>query len=161
MIILACDPGSAESGFVWVDSDTLKILARGYYKNEEVITAIKESGWWSKPYEPDVLVVEYIRSSRGMPVGEDTFSTVFWSGRLCQMADRHGIPWELLSRDIIKMHICGSMRAKDSNVRAALIDKLGPQGRKKAPGPTYGISGHTWQALAVAVTWAETRNQKV
>jgi hypothetical protein len=42
------------------------------------------------------------------------------------------------------------MRAKDANIRQALIDKLGAVGTKKAPGPLYGISGHLWAALAVA-----------
>jgi hypothetical protein len=32
-------------------------------------------------------------------------------------------------------------------------------GRKAAPGPLYGITGDAWSALAVAVTWAETRAQ--
>jgi hypothetical protein len=36
-------------------------------------------------------------------------------------------------------------------VRQALIDRLGLQGTKKAPGPTYGIKSHEWAALAVAV----------
>jgi hypothetical protein len=36
-------------------------------------------------------------------------------------------------------------------VRQALIDRLGPQGTKKNPGPTYGMRSHLWAALAVAV----------
>jgi len=43
------------------------------------------------------------------------------------------------------------MRAKDANIRQALLDLIGPQGTKKTPGPTYGIKSHTWAALAVAV----------
>jgi hypothetical protein len=44
------------------------------------------------------------------------------------------------------------MKAKDANIRQALIDKIGPQGTKKDPGPTYGISKDVWSALAIAVT---------
>jgi hypothetical protein len=36
-------------------------------------------------------------------------------------------------------------------VRQALIDRLGPQGTKKNPGPTYGMRSHLWAALAVGV----------
>ena len=49
------------------------------------------------------------------------------------------------------------MRAKDGNVRQALIDLIGEQGTKKNKGPTYGISSHSWAALAVAVYTANNR----
>jgi hypothetical protein len=54
-------------------------------------------------------------------------------------------------RKDVKLHLCNSPRAKDANVRQALLDRLGPQGTKKAPGPTYGVKSHEWAALAVAV----------
>ena len=41
-----------------------------------------------------------------------------------------------------------------ANIRQALLDLIGPQGTKKAPGPTYGVRSHEWAALAVAVTVA-------
>jgi hypothetical protein len=52
------------------------------------------------------------------------------------------------------------MRAKDANIRQALIDKIGPQGTKAQPGPTYGIKSHSWAALAVAVYAAQNNNKK-
>ncbi|MBV8782506.1 MAG: hypothetical protein JO353_14005, partial [Phycisphaerae bacterium] len=53
-------------------------------------------------------------------------------------------------------------RAKDGNIRQALIDRFGPTkeraiGKKKSPGPLYGMSGDCWSALAVAVTYADQR----
>ena len=65
------------------------------------------------------------------------------------------------------MHLCKNNRAKDGNVRQAILDRYpatgggkNPQvGTKKAPGPLYGVSGHAWQALAVAITAIETRGQ--
>ncbi|MGH7470493.1 MAG: hypothetical protein ACRENP_21315 [Longimicrobiales bacterium] len=50
------------------------------------------------------------------------------------------------------MHLCKNPKAKDQNIRQALIDLLGAPGTKKNPGPTYGISGDAWSALAIAVT---------
>jgi hypothetical protein len=62
-----------------------------------------------------------------------------------------------ITRGEVKVHVCNSKKAKDANVRQALIDRLGKPGTKKAPGPTYGIAGDVWAALAVAVTWWDSR----
>ena len=60
-------------------------------------------------------------------------------------------PITLCYRKDIKLHLCGTTKARDPNVRQALIDRLGKPGTKKNPGPTYGVSSHAWSALAVAV----------
>jgi hypothetical protein len=62
--------------------------------------------------------------------------------------------------DPVKMHLCGNTRAKDGNIRQALLDRFGPGkaiacGTKKQPGPLYGVSKDVWQALALAVTWSD------
>ncbi len=69
----------------------------------------------------------------------------------------------LLKRFDVKLHLCGNARAKDTNIRQALIDRFGgiegkskAVGTKKAPGPLYGCKSHMWAALAVAVTWWDT-----
>jgi len=62
-------------------------------------------------------------------------------------------------RKDIKLHLCGTNKAKDANVRQALIDCLGPPGTKKSPGPTYGIKSHLWAALALAVYAHHVLNQ--
>jgi hypothetical protein len=71
--------------------------------------------------------------------------------------------YELVYRRDVKMFLCGSNRAKDGNIRQALLDLVGPQGTKKAPGPTYGLRGDEWAALAVAVTisGAEAKARRV
>ena len=56
----------------------------------------------------------------------------------------------------MKLALCGSARATDANLRAALLDRYGGSGRaigtRKAPGPLYGVKSHAWAALALAVT---------
>lgn len=66
------------------------------------------------------------------------------------MTPESPIPVELIYRRDIKIHLCGTVKAKDGNIRQALIDKHGAPGTKKSKGPTYGVSGHLWAALAVA-----------
>jgi hypothetical protein len=104
------------------------------------------------------LVIERI-TSFGMPVGEEVLETVHWSGMFYQAW--RGLHKYRLSRRAIKLHLCGSNQAKDANVRAVLLDRYGGKalaiGRKHEPGPLYGLTGHTFAALAVAVTWLETR----
>jgi hypothetical protein len=81
---------------------------------------------------------------------------VRWIGRF-QQAWRDPEEVRLVYRREVKLHLCGSMKAKDANVWQALIDKLGPVGTKACPGPLYGVKSHARSALAVAVTAAETR----
>jgi len=104
-------------------------------------------------------VIEQI-AAMGMAVGAEVFETCFWSGRF---AEAWGGSFERLKRHEIKMHLCGNMRAKDANIRVALMDRFGGSqsvGKKKTPGPLYGIAGDQWSALAVAVTWFDAHAEK-
>jgi hypothetical protein len=152
MRILAIDPGPTESA--WVIWDTERGMIDSFGKEENQI--VRTHALFRMA---ECMVVEMI-ASYGMAVGAEVFETCVWVGRLCEAWDSGGLPTsERIFRRDVKMHLCQSMRAKDGNIRQALIDKLGPPGTKKKPGPTYGISGDVWAALAVAVTYSETRLQ--
>ena len=137
MIVFAVDPGTTESAFVrW---DGTKILSFGKQLNDDLAT---------DDIGEDIAVIEMI-ASYGMPVGKEVFETCVWIGRFMQA-------WggaELIYRKDVKMHLCGTTKANDGNVRHALIDRLGAPGTKKNPGVTYGVSRDVWQALALAVTY--------
>src|SRR5699024_5972970 len=113
------------------------------------------------PFPGERLVVEMIASD-GMPVGREVFETCLWIGRFIQAAGGA----ELVYRRDVKLHLCGSARAKDANIRQALIDRFGP-GREKAigikaqPGPLYGFKRDMWAALAVAVTYADAQRYAI
>lgn len=112
---------------------------------------------------PTTLVIEQI-AAMGMAVGAEVFETCFWSGRFAETWDRAEYPWDRLKRHEIKMHLCNNMRAKDPNIRQALIDRFGGSaaiGKKATPGPLYGIKGDEWSALAVAVTYYDTRKEGI
>ena len=107
----------------------------------------------------DRMAIEMV-SCYGMPVGAETFETCVWIGRF--MERFRGECDQVFRRDV-KLNLCNSMRAKDANIRQAILDRFPstgggktPQvGTKKQPGPLYGISKHAWSALAVGITWFE------
>ena len=146
MIILGIDPANVQSAFVIWDTATETILDKGIVENEQFLERLVVD--FSTYCE--VIVCEMI-ASYGMPVGKTVFDTCLWIGRFTSPTDT------LVYRKDIKMHFCGSMRAKDGNVRQALIDRFGEPGTKKAPGKLHGVSKDIWSALAVAVYYADTK----
>ena len=142
-MILAIDPGPTESAFLGMHDGRPFYSGKG--DNAEVSGHIKWDSY-------DCLVIEEIQSF-GMAVGKEVFRTARWAGRFEQMASERGILVHLVGRREVKLHWCGSPRAKDTNVRQALIDHYGPPGTKKNPGVTYGIKKDVWSALAIAGYW--------
>lgn len=82
--------------------------------------------------EYDLLVIEMI-ASYGMAVGQTVFETCVWIGRFVEIASFNNIKIEYIYRKDEKMNLCHSMKAKDSNIRQALIDRFGIVGTKKNP----------------------------
>jgi hypothetical protein len=159
-MIIAVDPGPVESAFVRYDAKGQFPLAFGKRPNAEVLSALPDQRKHEAPWEDSHLAIEMI-ASYGMPVGAEVFQTCVWIGRFIQAWEG---PHTLVYRKDVKMHLCGSMRAKDGNVRAALIDRYGGKqaaiGKKATPGPLFGISADVWSALAVAVTYADNAARK-
>lgn len=151
-VILAIDPGTTESG-VCVYEDG-RVLQSGVYSNLGTLAYLRQQGCHPLAAAGVTVAIEMV-ASYGMAVGREVFETCVWIGRFVQ-AWHAPESVRLVYRKDVKLHLCGSPRAKDANIRQALIDKLGPQGTKKQPGPTHGVRSHAWAALAVAVTVAET-----
>lgn len=161
MIVVGLDPGTEESAICGYTSDGL-VHNHETLPNEELLRRLT-----SRTVYGDVLVIERI-ASYGMAVGEEVFATVFWSGRFAQAWETSlkVTPWDRVYRKDVKQHLCLNNRATDANIRQALYDRFGPSkekavGTKKCPGPLYGIRGHEMAALAVAVTWHDTKVSKV
>lgn len=149
MIVLAIDPGPTQSA--WVVWDGTTILSKGLETNETVRRMLH----CDVLYKPDHLVIEQIRSY-GMAVGATIFDTIFWAGRFAEAwITTSGLDFSELPRWKAKQALCHDMRAKDANIRQALVDRIGPAGTKKDPGPTYGVKKDMWAALAVAVAWLD------
>ena len=151
-VLLAIDPGTTESGYAVFEDG--RVLASGVFDNRTMRACLM--GY--EPISPkpiDRIAVEMI-ASYGMPVGREVFETCVWIGRFIEAWCG---PHELVYRQQVKLHLCKSPRAKDANIRQALIDRLGPAGTKAKPGPTYGVKSHAWAALAVAVTAADAMRE--
>ena len=156
-MILSIDPGTKQSG--WVLFDGTRVRDSGTDENDAVLDIIRLYGGYIAAglHEPVTLAIERFEA-RGMPLGDDSLETLIWTGRFIQAWHRPEEVKRVLRR-YVKLHLCGSARAKDPNVRAALLDRFGGQaaavGKKASPGPLYGVSSHAWAALAVAVTARE------
>lgn len=127
MKIFAIDPGNIESAYCVIDEETYKPEEFGKLKNEILLNLIYSKLSNSVNYY--TMVIEMI-ASYGMPVGKEVFDTCVWIGRYIEAYDKD---YKYVYRKDEKMNICHSMKAKDSNIRQALIDRFGPVGTKRNP----------------------------
>jgi hypothetical protein len=159
MLILGIDPGPKHSGVVLFDADAFKVEKAYCEPNEDILCDLRQ-------WQGVTLAIETM-AAMGMAVAQDTFTTQLWAGRFVEAVDCRGGSVRDLKRQDVKLHLCGLARAKDPNVRRAVMDKFEAtgggeeprKGTKSQPGPLYGVSGNdVWSALAIAVTAAETGN---
>ena len=156
--VLAIDPGPEQSAWLIVNEAGV-LCSFGIVPNQQVLERLET---WASPGEarqPEV-VIEMI-ASYGMAVGTSVFETCVWIGRFEQHAANYGALVTRLPRLAVKMHLCHTARAKDSNVRQALVDRFGDPGTKKNPGKLYGIKSHLWPALALAVTYLDMMKKEL
>ena len=162
MRILAIDPGTEISA--WVVYDGGDLLRSGMGENHDGLLAMFYDGDFQ---ECNAMAIEMV-ACYGMAVGQSVFETCVWIGRFAEawevMADKFP---HFVYRKEVTMHLCHSMRARDNNVRQAIIDRYPatgggktPQiGTKSKPGPLYGVSKDVWAALGVAITFDETKKK--
>lgn len=151
--LLAIDPGNTHSGWVLIDVPTRRPLEHGktdnYMLRDFLLTLVLDA---------DHTVIEMV-ASYGMPVGAEVFDTCVWIGRLIEAAPVDDV--DLIKRQPVKLHHCHSPKAKDSNVRQALVDRFTPgqpnhgKGTRDDPGWFHGFHADIWQAYALAVYAAD------
>ena len=157
MNLLAIDPGSTDSAYVVIDQDSLKPLAFKKVPNEQLLMQCYSM---ADAKLVDGAAIETV-ASYGMAVGASVFDTCWWAGRFHEALASGGMKAERIFRREVKLHICGQARAKDANVRMALVDRFGGgasnggKGSKGSPGFFYGFSADVWQAYALGVYVAE------
>lgn len=158
--IIAIDPGSARSAWVTMqsiaiggDKRVIKVEQFDLEPNEALEKRLR-GGHFTVDL---VAAAAELPSPRGQMLTWQIVDTCVWFGDF--RAVFRGPTWVPVDRSDVKMHITGNPRAKDSNIRAALIERWGGKevavGKKASPGPLYGMTKDMWQALAVGITYLE------
>ena len=159
---MAIDPGNTESAYVLAGADDLKPWEFEKTENHRLLRYIFDlRNRLTQGERIDAFVIERV-ASYGMAVGRDVFETCEWVGRFTQcIYSSYGREPAYIYRKEEKQYICGDLKAKDSNIRRALIDRFARhdlkngKGTKKNPDWFYGFHADCWAAYACAVAWKE------
>lgn len=157
MKILAIDVGTTETGFCIINKETYKPIRFGKISNEDLLDIVRNEDY-------DTLIYEEFQSY-GMPIGVSTITSITWNGRYMQIALDRKKQVDYIYRKEEKMNLCNSMKAKDSNIRQALIDRFAKFDFKNGKGVKgnkdffYGFSKDVWSAFAVGVTYLDKLNE--
>jgi hypothetical protein len=157
MRILAIDPGCTESGFAVIEHTTCEPITVGKTNNNDLRRRIMSG---ELLVGVDRVSIEMV-ASYGMAVGKDVFETCVWIGRYFELVYLD-FDVRLTYRRDVKLHHCGTSKAKDANITQALIDRFASgepnrgKGTKADPGWFYGFKADIWQAYALAVYVADT-----
>lgn len=171
--ILAIDPGPECSSWVLWDPTAEQVLAGAdqvanadleimLYSYENLTTGLRKLGLVERP-EVRQLVVERPVVMGMQAVTAALMETSYWSGVFAGawpgLVDR-------LTYHKVRCQLAGS-KCKEPEVKQAIISRFAPNGHgkdgkgtKKAPGPFYGVTGHMWSAVAVAVAWGDLHGAK-
>jgi hypothetical protein len=164
--ILGIDPGDVQSAYALLEHKTMKVITKGIESNHEMLLGFMgdPETFFNEQY--DVILIEY-PAPRGQPMFTQLVDTIYWIGRFdqaCQMSMKR------IDRKDVKMTLCGTTRAGDPNISAAIKsifsehhheyvkNNKGRQpiiGTAGAEGPLYGVKKDIWAALAVCMTYAD------
>lgn len=150
-MILSIDPGNEYSAYSLLNED-LRPVEFGKVPNHDLLLILDEL--LSNTSVTNFAIEMIGHYGTGMPAGKTVFDTCVWIGRFTERfyQIRSKEPTYIMRKDE-KINLCRNMKAKDSNIRQALIDRFGPVGTKKNPGWFYGVSKDVWAAIAVGVTF--------
>lgn len=149
--IVGIDTGTNQTAMCLCRYSDLKPIEHIKVDNKDAEFVLKT---WLCQSKLTIVAIEMLEN-HGMPIGQTTIQTIVEIGRIQYICEAHFIPWMLVKRSEEKMTICQSVKAKDSNIRQALMDMYGTKGTKKNKGWFYGFKADEWQAYAVAHTARE------
>ena len=156
-MIISIDAGSTESAYCLINTEDYKPIEFGKVNNSDLRMILLRL--LNNPeYNVFAIALEMI-ASYGMPVGKEVFETCVWIGRFYEICIPYVGAIDYIYRREEKMNLCNSMKAKDSNIRQALIDRFGEVGTKKNQGWFYGFKKDIWAAYAVGVTWIDKQKE--
>ena len=139
--IFAIDPGHEHSVWVRFGNDRIE---SGISLNKEIrrtlLCSLSDTSFWIELFEP-----------RGKSLDARCLDTLLWTGRFWELLENERASVSLVSRSKVKLELLGTTKATKADIRNKVIEVLGPKGTKKAPGPTYSVTSHAWDALALAI----------
>jgi hypothetical protein len=162
-VILGIDPGPETSGAVLYNATNGTVIdSMGAVPLDELRTLIQREHWHlAQSFE---VVME--RVSAG-PASTEVVLTSEVIGRVQEICETGGVSLHMYTRRaVLSLLCCTGAGNKDSQVRAAVLDlhggtKAAAVGTKKAQGPLFGVSTHSWQALgAVCAHLQAQKNAK-
>lgn len=145
MRIVGIDPGSDVSA--WLVLSSLGVpLQFGIEPNNILLTR-----WES--WAGETIAIEGMNAMFGMPMNREIYGTAKWIGQFTHALARCKV--HEIVRNEVKLDLCGTTRAKDANIRSVLLDRFGGKqkaiGKKRSPGPLFGVKRDLYSALAVAI----------
>lgn len=156
-LVLGIDPGPEFCGVALYDRELCHVVFSS--KNMKVRETLHLISYGSvdqaRSRIPDVIAIERVQSY-GI-AGSSLLRTSEVVGRLWERAESEGkVPLLLYRRDVLRILDVTGKGNRDALVRERLIEMHGgdrktAQGTKKDQGPLYGVAGHAWQALGVAI----------
>lgn len=159
-MVFAIDPGNEQSAYC-IMTEEYKLIQFAKKKNKEVMTDMLN---WLQGEQIKSVVIERMMNYSNN-VGQSVFLTCEWIGRFAQEAEKQ-VYVDYLFRKDEKMYLCQTMKANDSAIRHALIDrfavfdKTNGRGTKKNPDVFYGVSADCWSAIAIATTYLDMQKEK-
>ena len=158
-MILGIDPGPELCGVVLYDGATV-LRAANKMPVALLLHAITKGVYGDLGLIACERVQSYGISGASLLVTAEVY------GQLMQAAHHAEVPFVgIYRRSVLRALDVTGKGSRDALVRARLIEMHGGHkdaavGRKASPGPLYGVSGHAWQALAVAAVapdfWSPT-----
>jgi hypothetical protein len=152
--VYAIDPGPEVSHLIGYEPDTRQVFTALSLPSEALARELE----WRAEDGKAILLVERV-AAQGQAVSQHTFDTAEWVGRFVQAwRGAGGGTCRRIFRREVKLWILARASGTDAQIRAAVLDRFGgpkAKGTVRAKGPLYGLRADQFQALALAVTYAE------
>lgn len=155
--VLAIDPGNEATGWVIADKGTRKPLEFDKTENSQLAQMMIDG-----TLQFDEFVSERMESM-GTLIGRTVLEACEWVGRFSQIAECLGCKVNYVYRHEEKVHICHDSRAKDANLRRALIDRFAKtangKGTAKDPDFFYKFKADVWSAYCVLTVHCDREDE--
>jgi Holliday junction resolvasome RuvABC endonuclease subunit len=138
---LGIDPGSEQTAYAYINDD-YEVIEADKLDNNKFFDYLRNFPW-----ENPEIAVESIQSY-GMAVGKTIFETCYVIGRIIEICEQKNYIYRLYPRPEYARAVCGTMKANDTVVRRAIINRFG--GDRKGE-PLHLLKGNSDKRSAFAV----------